>query len=67
MNQTRRARSKAEGYTYGVEIEAFLSEQAVREVGITIGSYHHGHPLPYPFPQVARPEGPPWRSRSDLV
>jgi len=51
MNQTQRASRKAETYTYGVEIEAFLPEQSIRELGIAIGSYHHGHPLPSPFPQ----------------
>jgi len=32
-------------------METFLPDQAVRELGISIGSYHHGHPLPSPFPQ----------------
>jgi len=58
---------RAETYTWGVDIECFLPQSKVQEVGISIGSYHHGHPLPSPFPHVAKPEGPPWRSQSDLA
>ena len=43
---------KAEAYRWGVEIECFLPDQAIRELGISIGAYHHGHPLPSPFPQA---------------
>jgi len=67
MAQTQIASSKAETYRWGCEIECFLPDQAIRELGISIGSYHHGHPLPSPFPQVAKPEGPPWRSHGDLA
>lgn len=60
MAQTQISSSKAETYPsarlragrWGVEIECFLSDQAIRELGISIGSYHHGHPLPSPFPQA---------------
>jgi hypothetical protein len=51
MAQTQIASSKAETYRWGCEIECFLPDQAIRELGISIGSYHHGHPLPSPFPQ----------------
>jgi hypothetical protein len=48
MAQTQIASSKAETYRWGCEIERFLSDQAIRELGISIGSHHHGHPLPSP-------------------
>jgi hypothetical protein len=51
MGQTQITSSKAEAFSWGVEIEAFLPERAINELGISIGSYHHGHPLPSPFPQ----------------
>jgi len=51
VKQTQTASGKAEGYTWGVEIECFLPDQVVRDVGIYIGAYHHGYPLPSPFPQ----------------
>jgi hypothetical protein len=51
MGQTQTASSKAESYTWGVEIECFLPQSKVQELGISVGSYHHGHPLPAPFPQ----------------
>ncbi len=51
MGQTQTASSKAESYTWGIEIECFLPQSKVQELGISIGSYHHGHPLPAPFPQ----------------
>jgi len=51
MGQTQTASSKAESYTWGVEIECFLPQSKVQELGISIGSYHHGYPLPHPFPQ----------------
>ncbi len=36
---------------WGIECELFLPQQAISDLGISIGSYHHGHPLPAPFPQ----------------
>ena len=51
MGQTQIASSKAESYRWGVEIECFLPERAIRGSNISIGAYHHGHPLPAPFPQ----------------
>jgi hypothetical protein len=51
MAQKQRASRKAEGYTWGIEIECFLPQRKVRELNLQIGSYHHGHPLPAPFPQ----------------
>jgi hypothetical protein len=51
MGQTQTTSSKAESYTWGVEIECFLPQTEVDRAGISVGSYHHGHPLPYPFPQ----------------
>jgi len=51
MAQTQITSSKAETYRWGVEIECFLPDQAINELGISIGSYHHGHPRPSPFPQ----------------
>jgi hypothetical protein len=50
MHQTRTGSSKAESYTWGCEVECFLPQGKVQELGISIGSYHHGHPLPPPFP-----------------
>ena len=51
MGQTQTTSSKAESYTWGIEIECFLPQSKVQELGISIGSYHCGHPLPAPFPQ----------------
>ena len=51
MGQTQTTSSKAEGYTWGIEIECFLPQSKVQELGISVGSYHNGHPLPAPFPQ----------------
>jgi len=55
----RRAAKRRASYTWGIEIECFLPHSKVQELGISVGSYpfgelgagHHGHPLPYPFPQ----------------
>jgi len=41
-----------------VEIECFLPQRAINELGISIGGYHHGHPLPSPFP-------PGWTAEQD--
>ncbi|HUW33769.1 MAG TPA: hypothetical protein VM223_19335 [Planctomycetota bacterium] len=54
VNQTQMPSRRAETYpphgrrpaTRGVEIECFLPQSTVQELGISIGSYHHGHPLP---------------------
>jgi len=46
MAQTQITSSKPETYRWGVEIECFLRERAMNELGISIGSYHHDHPLP---------------------
>jgi len=51
MGQTQTTSSKAESYTWGCEIECFLPQSKVQELGISIGSYHLGHPLLAPFPQ----------------
>ncbi|MFB3882542.1 MAG: hypothetical protein ACE149_14845, partial [Armatimonadota bacterium] len=51
MKQTQVASSKAERFTFGVEIECTIPKAKVEGLGITIGSYHHGCPLPAPFPQ----------------
>ncbi len=51
MGQKQIASSKAETYRFGCEVECLLPEQAINELGIRIGSYHHGYPLPSPFPQ----------------
>jgi hypothetical protein len=51
MGQTQAASSRAEGYTWGVEIECFVPQWVIAELGIRIGSYHHGYPLPSLFPQ----------------
>ena len=51
MGQTQVASNKAEAYWWGIECELFLPQEKVQELGISIGSYHHGHPLPAPFPQ----------------
>jgi len=40
-----------ETYTWGAEVKCFLPQSKVQELGISVGSYYHGHPLPYPLPQ----------------
>jgi len=50
MAQTQIASTKAEAYRWGVEIECLLPREAIQRLGIRIGSYHHGYPLPSPFP-----------------
>ncbi len=52
MGQTQTTSSKAETYTWGCELEVFLPQSKVQELGISIGSYHQGYPLPHPFPQA---------------
>jgi len=49
MGQTQTQSIKAARYTRGIEIECFLPEAAIQQYGISIGSYHHGRPLPHPF------------------
>jgi len=51
MGQTQTASNKADACAFGVELELLLPERAISDLGISIGSYHHGHPLPSPFPQ----------------
>jgi hypothetical protein len=51
MAQTQITSSKAETYTWGVEIECFLPQSKIQELGMSVGSYHHRSALPYPFPQ----------------
>jgi hypothetical protein len=51
MGQTQERSSRADAYTFGVEIECILPTAAVIRLGICIGAYHHGYPLPAPFPQ----------------
>ncbi|MFB3882704.1 MAG: amidoligase family protein [Armatimonadota bacterium] len=51
MGQTQVASSKAEAFRWGCELEVFLAQDVIQRHGISIGSYHHGHPLPAPFPQ----------------
>jgi len=51
MAQTQIVSSKAERFTFGVEIECLIPQAKVQELRISIGSYHHGYPLPAPFPQ----------------
>ncbi len=50
MKQTQRPSQKAEGYSFGVELELLLPQTAINELGIRIGGYHAGYPLPAPFP-----------------
>ena len=42
MGQTPTTSSKAESYTWGTEIECFLPESKVQELGISIGSCRRG-------------------------
>jgi hypothetical protein len=56
MAQTQAQSQKAGGYTWGIEIECFLPQRAIREAGIEIGPYHGGYPLPAPFPRGWRAE-----------
>jgi len=60
---------KAEGYTWGIEIECLLPQQAIGDLRIAIGSYHHGYPLPAPFPRgwTAERDGSLWTDRPDYV
>jgi hypothetical protein len=51
VQQTQITSRKAEAYRWGCEIECYLPDRAINDLGISIGSYHHGHPLPSPFPQ----------------
>jgi len=51
MAQTQAASSRADAYTFGIEIECLVPTAAIVRLGISIGSYHHGYPLPAPFPQ----------------
>ncbi len=69
MGQTQVASSKAERFTFGVEIECAIPTAKIEELGISIGSYHHGHPLPAPFPQgwTAERDGSLHTSRRDYV
>ena len=50
MKQTQTRSTKAEGWTFGVEIECLIPNEQIRSLGIRIGSYHHGVQLPGPFP-----------------
>jgi len=50
MTQTQATSTKAEGWTFGIEIECLIPNMQVRSLGIRIGSYHYGLPLPAPFP-----------------
>jgi hypothetical protein len=50
MGQTQIASSKAQQYTFGCEAEVLIPRQAIQRLGIQVGSYHHGYPLPSPFP-----------------
>lgn len=60
----RRARSNkrvdvsADELTFGIEIECYLPVRKVRELGIVVGTYHHGYELPAPFPAG-------WKAESD--
>jgi hypothetical protein len=38
MGQMQTASSKAESYTWGIEIECFLPQSKVQELGISVGS-----------------------------
>ena len=50
MGQTQTASSKAESYTWGVEIECFLPQSKVQELGISVGSYHQRISASPPLP-----------------
>ncbi len=69
MKQTQTTSRKAEGYTWGIEIECFLPQREVDRAGISIGGYHRGHPLPFPFPQgwTAERDGSLWTDRPGYV
>ncbi len=69
MNQTQTASRKAETYTWGIEIECFLPQSNIQGLGIQIGSYHHGYPLPAPFPQgwTAERDGSVYSASRGLV
>ncbi len=65
MGQTQTVSSTAESYTWRVEIECFLPQSKVQELGINIGSYHHRYPLPAPSRRAGPPsEAATSRSRS---
>ena len=51
MKQTQVGSTKAQGCTFGIEIECFLPYHQIRRLGIRIGGYHYGLPLPEPFPR----------------
>ncbi len=51
MTQTQLASSRAVQFEWGVEIECFLPQRAINDLGIRIGPYHGGQQLPGPFPQ----------------
>ena len=50
MKQRQTRSPKAEGWTFGIEIECLIPDTQMRSLGIRIGSYHHGIQLPAPFP-----------------
>jgi len=50
MAQTQITSSKAETYRWGIEIECLIPREAIQRLGIQVGHYHHGYPLPSPFP-----------------
>ena len=50
MKQTQTRSPKADGWTFGIEIECLIPHNQIRRLGIRIGSYHHGIQLPAPFP-----------------
>lgn len=50
MKQRQTRSPKADGWTFGIEIECLIPHAQVRSLGIRIGSYHHGVQLPAPFP-----------------
>jgi len=69
MRQSQIPSSKADTYTWGVEIECFLPGRAINELGIRIGGYHNGCRLPNPFPQgwTAERDGSLHTERSGYV
>src|SRR5512140_3088046 len=50
MTQRQTTSSKASLYSFGVELELYMPRDVIERLGIQIGSYHHGYPLPAPFP-----------------
>jgi len=69
MKQTQTTSRKAERFSFGCEIECFLPQTEIERAGIRIGSYHHGCPLPFPFPQgwTAERDGSLWTDRPGYV